>query len=284
MQYPRPLPRLLASLALLGSLGAGSAWATTCTIVVDPADAPGVEALKAKAAVGDACAQFNLGYVYYTRQAYPVSELWYAQAADQGVARAAFELAILYRDELLPGGDAKRIPLLEQAANQGLDLAQVELGVDYLLQGDDPQQQFIAMQWFEKAAVQGNTHAQYLLAEEYWTDDNGIQDISSDDGLAERYVSNDDKALQWLCKAALGGHEQAQYALSHAYSIGRGMPSNQIQRRLWLEKAAASGHPDAIAELGTSDTAWYTQAEQWLKRQTVSEEARCPDVALALEQ
>lgn len=284
MQYPRHLPRLLASLALLGSLGAGSAWASTCAIVVDPSDAPGVEALKAKAAVGDACAQFNLGYVYYTRQAYALSELWYAQAADQEVARAAFELAILYRDELLPGGDAKRLPLLEQAANQGLDLAQVELGVDYLLQGDDPQQQFIAMQWFEKAAVQGNAHAQYLLAEEYWTDDNGIQDISSDDGLAERYVSNDDKALQWLCKAALGGHEQAQYGLSHAYSIGRGMPSNQIQRRLWLEKAAASGSQEAIAELDTSDTAWYTQAEQWLKRQTVSEEARCPDVALALEQ
>lgn len=284
MHYPRPLPRLLASLALLGSLGAGSAWATTCAIVVDPADAPGVEALKDKAAVGDACAQFNLGYVYYTRQAYSVSELWYAGAADQGVARAAFELAILYRDELLPGGDAKRIPLLEQAANQGLDLAQVELGVDYLLLGDDPQQQFIAMQWFEKAAVQGNTHAQYLLAEEYWTDDNGIQDISSGDELAARYVSNDDKALQWLCKAAQGGYPRAQYGLSHAYSIGRGMPSNQIQRRLWLEKAAASGYQEAIDELDNSDTAWYTQAEQWLKRQTVSEEARCPDVALALEQ
>ncbi|VXC47800.1 conserved exported hypothetical protein [Pseudomonas sp. 8AS] len=284
MQYPRHLPRLLASLALLGSLGAGSAWASTCTIVVDPSDAPAVEALKAKAAVGDACAQFNLGYVYYTRQAYPLSELWYAQAADQGVARAAFELAILYRDELLPGGDGKRLPLLEQAANQGLDLAQVELGVDYLLQGDDSQQQFIAMQWFEKAAVQGNTHAQYLLAEEYWSDDNGIQDIGSDDGLAERYVSNDDKALQWLCKAALGGYAQAQYGLSHAYSIGRGMPSNQVQRRLWLEKAAASGSQEAIAELDSSDSAWYTRAEQWLKRQTVSEEARCPDVALALEQ
>lgn len=35
---------------------------------------------------------------------------------------------------------------------------------------------------------------------------------------------------------------QAQYALAEAYSFGNIVPLDQDQNRLWLEKAAASGH------------------------------------------
>ena len=51
----------------------------------------------------------------------------------------------------------------------------------------------------------------------------------------------------------------------------------------WLEKAAANGETDAIAQLDDSTEPWYTRAENWGKRQLITDEARCPDVALAVE-
>lgn len=228
---------------------------------------------------GDPCAQFNLGFLLYTQQDYPGSMLWYSKAAEQGHSRAAFEIAMLYRDQLLsdPGGERER--WLTMAAEQGLALAQTELGIDHLYHSNDQDQRFQAMHWFEQAAQQGDIQSKYLLGELYWTKDSGVAFFSSDDKRAIHFSSNDSKALYWICQAAKENYADAQFSLSEAYSYGWGTRVNRIQRQLWLELAASNGSEEAKQWLDNSNMAWYTRLEQWVKRQMVDETARCPDAA-----
>lgn len=284
------LPRtLLASLALLCSISA-HATDPACPITLDQEDPSSIRQHQEKADEGDVCAQFNLGFFHYTRQEYELSEQWYAKAAEQGDARAAFEIAILYRDTLLPGDDSQRRQWMEKSANMGLDLAQIELAIDHLEKREDQSELITAMEWFEKAAKQNNAQAQYVLSELYWSNERGPQDMAAGDDSdpemqrAMHFASDNQKAAQWLCKAAMNDYPQAQYTLSNAYSIGRGdVPPSQVQRQLWLEKAAANGDEDAINSLDTRLEAWYTTAEKWVKRQLVTEEATCPEGALEVE-
>ncbi|MGL4317110.1 MAG: tetratricopeptide repeat protein [Pseudomonas sp.] len=279
-------PLLIASLTLLTSLTAQAEVAPGCEVNIDSSSGESVFQYHSQASSGDACSQFNMGYLYYTQQQYPKAEKWYAKAAEQGISRAAFEIAMLYRDQLLPGGEEPRMRWLQQAADQGLAMAQAELGSALLDHQQNGNELFIAMQWLEKAATQGHAQAQYLLGEQYWPDRHGTLDVSiSPDGdeLFERYDSNDAKALYWLCQGAQNGNEFAQFSLSDAYSRGRGMPVDQLQSQLWLEKAAANGDPDAIATLENDLASWQVKAELWVKRQLGDGEPRCPEIALALE-
>ena len=50
-----------------------------------------------------------------------------------------------------------------------------------------------------------------------------------------------------------------------------------------LKKAAANGDESALSQLNENGNSWYTQAEQWLKRQLADETAQCPVEALRLE-
>lgn len=278
-----PAHRLTATLlasALLLCTATSQAASTHCPVTLDQSDQHSLPALLQQAIAGDACAQFNIGYHFYTQQDYPESERWYAEAADQGVARAAFEIAMLYRDKLLPGDDSERKRWLNQAAEQGLALAQVELGIDYLENPGDQDDRYQAMHWFEQAALQGDIQSQYLLGELYWSRDSGVQSAASGDERAIHFSSSDSKALYWICKAAQSNHAPAQFSLSQAYGTGSGMPLNRDQQQLWLEVAARNGSEKAKAQLDDSDLAWYTRLEKWGKRQMIDETAKCPDSAL----
>ncbi|MEK1905806.1 MAG: tetratricopeptide repeat protein [Pseudomonas sp.] len=286
----RPLPQLLlktlAGLPLLLALTAQAEVAPGCKVNIE--DEPqSIRLYQQQADSGDACAQFNIGYYHYTHQQYEPAEEWYAKAAAQGISRAAFEIAMFYRDQLLPGGNEPRMHWLQQAADQGLAMAQAELGSEILYDRQTAEELFSAMQWLEKAAEQGHAQAQYLLGEQYLSEQRGTLDLYASmggDELAERYASSDAKALYWLCKAAQNGNEFAQFSLSDAYSRGLSMPVDQVQSQLWLEKAAANGDKDAIAILENDLASWQTKAELWIKRQLGDGEPHCPEIALALEQ
>jgi len=266
--------------ALLGSVLLSplpsSAAPLSCTLTLDQADAGQRRDLQQQAEAGDACAQFNLGYLSYSQQDYARSARWYTQAAEQGVARAAFEIAILYRDQLLPDPDGEEERWLTRAATQGLALAQAELGILYLSRSDDPDARIKAMQWFERAALQGDVQSMYLLGELYWSDDAGVQFQAEGDELAAHFASDDSKALHWICQAASSNHAPAQLSMSDAYGNGRGTQSDQLQRQLWLELAAASGSEEAKERLSQDDSAWYIQLEKWTQQQLSDDSARCP--------
>jgi TPR repeat protein len=262
---------VLLSLCLLSSFSLQAAKAGPC-VVLEVADEEAEFNLLSQANAGDACAQFNLGFRHYTLQEYSRAEHWYAKAAKQGNARAAFEIAILYRDDLLTNDAEQRQHWLQQAAEQGLDLAQIELALDFL----DAQDQLSAMHWFEQAATQGNPQAQYLLGAQYWSDERGVEFAAEGDERALRYSGSDAKALYWTCLAAEQDYPDAQYAMSEAYSTGRGLPPSRAQRRLWLQKAAANGHEEAILYADNSSEPWYSRTEQWLQNQVERSVISCP--------
>jgi uncharacterized protein len=61
---------------------------------------------------------------------------------------------------------------------------------------------------------------------------------------------NDSRAIELFEKAAAAGHTRAQINLGILYLRGQGTPADLIQARAWLEKAAASGDPQALYTLG----------------------------------
>ena len=276
LRTPTPSSMLLAS-ALLFCAFSSQAASKHCPVLIDQSDKANILDYAQRANDGDACAQYNMGYQYYTQQDYRESERWYSKAAEQGVSRAAFDVAMLYRDNLLPGDDSERKRWLNQAAEQGFMLAQVELGIDYLDNPGDQDERYQAMHWFEQAADQGDIQSQYLLGELYWSRNSGVEFAASGDERAMHFSSDDSKALYWICKAAQSNHAAAQFSLSEAYSTGTGVAVNRDQQRLWLELAASNGSEEAKARLDDSDLPWYTRLENWGKRQMIDETAQCPD-------
>lgn len=270
---------LRVALVCLLPLCAFSSWASesSCSLNVDQAYEPQWQ----QAAAGDACAQFNIGYRFYTQQDYAESVRWYAKAAEQGINRAAFEIALIYRDHLLPDPGGERLRWMNMAAEQGLVHARIELAIDFMENPGDQDERVRVMSWLEQAGQGGDAKAMYLLGELYWSDNSGIQGMASGDEQALHFSSADDKALYWICQAAEKDYAAAQMSLSDAYSHGRGTPSNQIQRRLWLERAASNGSEEARQWLDTGDMPWYSRVERWVKWQMVDETARCPDEATA---
>jgi uncharacterized protein len=58
------------------------------------------------------------------------------------------------------------------------------------------------------------------------------------------------RAVELFGKAAAAGHVRAQINLGILYMRGQGVPADLVQARAWLEKAAASGDPQALYTLG----------------------------------
>ena len=89
-----------------------------------------------------------------------------------------------------------------------------------------------AVYWYEKAAEQGFTRAQWLLGASYFQGMGIEKDLT--------------KAEQWLLRAAESGDVDGQYALGGFYF----MKPDIVKAEYWLEKAAAQGHKEAKAGLG----------------------------------
>lgn len=279
-------PALVLAFTLLPCLHAQAASTDACVPAPD-VDVVDIHALQEKAAAGDVCASLTVARFSDSQQQYMNSRYYYLLAAKQGDLSSDQRLLELYRttsENIVQ--QAIYEEWLVAAAERGMVEAQLELGSYLLAWKESGQDRIGAMFWFETAAKQGNLQAQYLLSEQYRSDmvENVDLGIASGDETAMHYAHDDTKSASWLCKAALGGLPRAQSALAEAYSFGRGpIPLDQDQRRLWLEKAAANGETDAIAQLDDSTEPWYTRAENWGKRQLITDEARCPDVALAVE-
>ena len=118
-----------------------------------------------------------------------------------------------------------------EAAEEGLDLAQYNLGILYFTgQGvdRDPEQAF---KWTEKAAEQGHTNAQANLASLYF------------DGLG---VDKDiAKGIEWSERAARGGNGDAAMTLAVMYFDGDIVDRDLVLAHAWASQAQHNDHPDA---------------------------------------
>jgi TPR repeat protein len=115
-----------------------------------------------------------------------------------------------------------------------------------------------AMHWYQIAANQGDSGAQYNIG---WLYDNG-------DGVTQDY----DQARQWYLKAGNQGDKDAQNNLGELYYYGHGVAVDYATAFHWYELAAKQGEQNAEFNLGwlyangQGVTADDNLAHMWMSR------------------
>ena len=143
----------------------------------------------------------------------------------------------LSAEEMYRRGDAayeakrydEAVEWYRKAAEQGNTYAQYNLGNCYYYGNGVPQDNTEAAKWYRKAAEQGDADAQYMLGE-----------------LADDF----EDAVEWYLKAAEQGNADAQYELGVCYRYGNGVPRNISEAVKWYLKAAERGSMMAQYEAG----------------------------------
>ena len=184
---------------------------------------------------GNAMAQYNLGYMYFSggnmEQDGQKAMEWYHKAAAQGYTKAQYGLGRIYY------------------YGRTTSYGEVIIEKDYKE----------AMKWYHKAAQQGHEEAQYDLGRIYYY---GIHDRYDEVIIEQDYK----EAVKWYHKAAQQGHEEAQYDLGGIYQHGNGVEKDEEEAMKWYLKTAEQGHAEAQCNLGFiyASKKKYDEAYQWL--------------------
>ena len=218
---------------------------------------------------GNARAQYNLGVIYATGVSHDYAQAakWFRSAADQGYAPAQYNLAQLYDKGLNGSRDpAEAIRWYRRAADQNSILAQINLGFAYSEGKDVPQDYSEAVKWYRRAAEQGNPMAQFNLAQMY----------SEGKGVEKQHGV----AAMWLRRAANQGYPLAQNNLGNMYKNGEGLTKNYAEAEKWFRRAAEQGEMLAQFNLGLmyanaqGVAQDYVVAHMWLNLAAVKGEPR----------
>ena len=234
---------------------------------------------------GVAQAQHEMGMRFATGQGVAADDgqacVWYARAAEQGHVDAQCSLAMCY---LLGRGVAvdreKALALLQNAAIQGHSQAQWQLGKLYADGGDGlardarqagllfkksanagfaPAQATLgtlfakakkferALEWWEKAADQGDPEALFNLA----------LALRHGQGIA----ADPQRAFSLLLRAADEGLPPAQARLGLLYVTGDGVAQDSIEACKWFMIAAHGGDEGAVAN--SERAQGMLSADQW---------------------
>lgn len=164
---------------------------------------------------------------------------WYKDAADNnGIANAAHSLAFMYMNgEGVPKDETQAINYFMMAAEGGIIQAQRIISQEYVSGNILDRDYEAARVWMEKAANNGDEHAQIMLGR-YYISDFGYY--------------NAQKAFECFEKAAEQGNSEAEYTLGKCYIHEIHVKKNLVIANQWFEKAAQKEHPEAMYELGVS--------------------------------
>ena len=168
---------------------------------------------KLAAEQGHDVAQYNLGNMYENgkgvEQSYAKAAEWYCKAAEQGNHEAQRQLGYLYDVGLGVELNKKRAAELYRKAGY------VNPGLMYETERNYEK----AIEWYFRAAEQGDVRAQFSLGRMY----------IEGKGVEHNYV----KAAEWYCKAAEQGYKRAYNALAWNLHL-----INKDEEALpWAEKA-----------------------------------------------
>ena len=216
-----------------------------------------------KSAVESPAALYGTANNYFQWQDCEKALIYYEQAADLGYAKAQYSLGHMYENGYgVEPSVEKALEWYQKAADQGYPAAVKKLeelthtptpapvrvfptstvgpernagnGRFYLEKGDYSK----ALEFFEKAADQGNAEAQYYLGYMY---ENGFG--------VEQSWKNWQKAAEWYQKAADQNYAPAQYGLGNLYMYNRGVTVSFETAAEWYLKAAEQGNADAQYQL-----------------------------------
>jgi len=192
-------------------------------------------ALTAKADEGDVKAQRALADIYQSgtlapdgsaQHDYAGAAYWYYQASVHGDARAAYALAILYRNGLgVPADAPQAFQLLQKAADANYVPAMPLLSDAYASQ-KTPVSGQRATYWATIAAEAGDPRGWLILGFEY-----NMGKLGGDQ------VTWYPRAMASYRKAADGGNCVAMMAIGDLYASGQGVPADPVQAQSWHTRA-----------------------------------------------
>lgn len=193
-----------------------------------------LESYTAGAEAGNPASQNKLGLVYGQGDLgitadKAKSEEWFQKAADQGLALAHFNLALLIdsREETTPEDDKRATAHIIAAAGSGVVDAQDRLGSWYRDGRHVTQDLVAASTWFRPAANAGNLTSKINLAQ-----------------LLEATAREEEalkQALQLYVDAAKAGHPMAQFHLARLLVSGKLGRIDPITAHAYLSIASEAG-------------------------------------------
>lgn len=220
-------------------------------------------------------AQFNMGLSYFKGDGYPKdfarAKKWFEKAAAQGSKDAQLHVAWCLEDMKAPHCDV--VAACKRAAEMGNADAQCHLGFWYF-EGKHGLEKDIAEsnRWFMEAARQGNDFAQFQIGLKYEIG-SGVKKSAKEAArwymkaasknnvdalyrLGRCYYYGDgvrvDNHAAWRCfkKASELGDSWASYMLGRCYFCGHGVEEDEAEAVKCYQKAALEKVVPAIYELG----------------------------------
>lgn len=148
------------------------------------------------------------------------------------------------------GDHATALRLFTEAAENGVTIAQYNLGVMYFTGSDGVTQDYQqAYYWTRKAAEQGHINAMLNLGSLYYNQ-LGVNPSWLDFWPTTALLRNSNfaDAASWYAKAAEYDHGEAQYRLATMYQEGTGVSQDKVEALKWA-LLARDNENDAAAEL-----------------------------------
>ena len=233
-----PLAALCAVIGLIGSMGGRSAVGIGTSLLAGVLSAIGFAVSpRLWALVGGLLVDSQVHEVTGpATTAPPAMVKWYQRVANQGSAKAQFNLGLMYdAGQGVPQNYAEAVKWYRMAADQGDAAAQSKLGFIYANGQGVPQNYAEAVKWYQMAADQGDVAAQSNLGLMY----------ANGQGVPQNYT----EAVKWYQMAADQGDAAAQSNLGFIYANGQGVPQNYAAAVNWYRMAAAQGNRNAQSDL-----------------------------------
>jgi TPR repeat protein len=187
--------------------------------------------LEARAASGDAAAQFQLAFHLFQAgnpPNYSAILAWLRSSTAQHYAPAQCTLGYLYEKGLgLPRDYAKAAENYHAAALQGDSIAQNNLGYLFYTGHGVHKDLDAAFEWYRAAAEQGDPTGEGNLGYLYY--------------LGQGTGRDYDEAANWFRPAAQQGNPYAQAALGLLYEKGQGVPLDYVSAYIWYSRAISAG-------------------------------------------
>jgi len=144
------------------------------------------------------------------------------------------------QDDIFGGDNVEAVISLAEAGDVE---AQMALAQRYRFGAGVPLDSDKAVEWFQKAAEQGDVQGQFSVGYMYATGESGFE-------------KDPEKAAEWFLKAAENGHTYAQANLGRMYIIGDGVEKNTKTALFWLQKSVDQGNAAAKLDIDRLHTAF----------------------------
>ncbi len=229
------------------------------------------------AILGHPDAQFRLAQFYsaeadrrFTEDITDTAIEWFEKAAEGGNTRAMLRMSAIWNDDIFLGekDDKKSADYFRRALESDPSdaVAQYEIGVAYAKGEIVEKDMARALEWFRKAAEQGDREAEYSVglcyldglgtgrsledAERWMLRAAEHGDVNAMMHMGARYLADSyRKAADWFGRAAEQGNFMAMIELGIIYDEDRlGLPDTRERAKEWFERAAETEGSTVILE------------------------------------